>query len=246
MFRILLTNDDGIHAAGLEALETAVAGVGEVHVVAPFNEQSGTSRALTLRHPLRYREAGSNRFAVEGTPTDSVMLALAHLLDFRPDLVISGINSGPNLGDNIFYSGTVAAAAEAARHGIPAIALSVTQRVNIDYSAAARFGARLAERVLGDGLPAAVALNVNVPHPSYDGIEITRQSPKISRNVMLGGQDPRGRPYFWMHEEVPLDIAEPGTDYAAVRDGKVSITPLRFDYTADAVTDQLRSWAKSL
>ena len=133
MFRILLTNDDGIHAAGLKALETAVAGVGEVHVVAPLNEQSGTSRALTLRHPLRYREAGPNRFAVEGTPTDSVMLALAHLLDFRPDLVISGINSGPNLGENIFYSGTVAAAAEGARHGIPAIALSVTERVNIDY-----------------------------------------------------------------------------------------------------------------
>lgn len=246
MFRILLTNDDGIHAAGLKALETAVANVGEVCVVAPLNEQSGTSRALTLRHPLRYREAGPNRFAVEGTPTDSVMLALAHLLDFRPDLVISGINSGPNLGENIFYSGTVAAAAEGARHGIPAIALSVTERVNIDYSAAARFGARLAERVLGDGLPAGVALNVNVPHPSYGGIEITRQSPKISRNVMLGGQDPRGRPYFWMHEEVPVDIAEPGTDYAAVRDGKVSITPLRFDYTAGAETDQLRSWAQSL
>ena len=246
MFRILLTNDDGIHAPGLKALETEIAGVGELYIAAPHGEQSGTSRAITLRQPLRYSEIEPKHFAVEGTPTDSVMLALAHLLDFRPDLVISGINGGPNLGENIFYSGTVAGAAEGAKHGIPAIALSVAERVNIDYSAAARFGARLAQHVLAGGLPAGVALNVNVPHPSYDGIEITRQSPKISRNVMLGGQDPRGRPYFWMHEEVSPGSAEPGTDYAAVRDGKVSITPLRFDHTADQLTDQLKSWARLL
>ena len=246
MFHILLTNDDGIHAPGLKALEPEIAGVGEVYVAAPQSEQSGTSRAITLRQPLRYSEVESKHFAVEGTPTDSVMLALAHLLDFRPDLVISGINGGPNLGENIFYSGTVAGAAEGAKHGIPAIALSVAERVNIDYSAAARFGARLAQHVLADGLPAGIALNVNVPHPSYGGIEITRQSPKISRNVMVGGRDPRGRPYFWMHEEVSPGTAEPGTDYAAVRDGKVSITPLRFDHTADQLTDQLKNWARLL
>ncbi len=253
MSRILLTNDDGIHAAGIKALEAAVAAIGEVYVVAPLTEQSAASRAITVRHPLRYREFGPRHFAVEGTPTDSIMLGLAHLLDFRPDLVISGINNGPNLGENIFYSGTVAAAAEGARHGIPAIAMSVTERVDIDYSVAAGVAARLAKHVVAAGLPAGVALNVNVPHPSFDGIEITRQSPKISRNVMLGGQDPYGRPYFWMPEEVPLDIAEPGTDYAAVREGKVSVTPMRFDYTAGEssgglageLKDQLSSWVQS-
>jgi len=250
MFRILLTNDDGIHAPGIKALEAEVAAVGEVWVAAPQDEQSAASRSITVRRPLRSNEIKPRHFAIEGTPADSVMLALAHLLDFQPDLLISGINSGPNLGENIFYSGTVAAAAEGARHGIPSIAMSVAERADIDYSAAAGFAARLAKQVHAAGMPAGVALNVNVPHPSYGGVEMTRQSPKISRNVMLGGHDPRGRPYFWMHEEVPLDIAEPGTDYAAVRDGKVSVTPMRFDYTADdsmgELKDHLARWVQSV
>ena len=241
MIRILLTNDDGIGAPGLHALEAAVANLGELYVVAPLTEQSGTSRAITLRRPLRYETKGIRRYAVDGTPADTVMMAVSQILGFRPDLTISGINSGPNLGENIYYSGTVAAAAEAAKYGIPAIALSVNARTDIDYSATAEFGARLAAKVIEDGLPSGVALNVNVPHPWNGGIGITRQSRKISRNMMVEVSDPHGRPYYWMHEEVPLTDAEPGTDYAAIRDGHISITPIRFDHTEEALLEPLKA-----
>ena len=240
MLRILLTNDDGIEAPGLHVLEAAVAGLGEVHVVAPLSEQSGTSRAITLRRPLRYETRGVRRYAVKGTPADTVMMAISQILGFLPDLAISGINSGPNLGENIYYSGTVAAAAEAAKYGVPAIALSVNARNDIDYFATAEFGARLAAKVIEDGLPGGVALNVNVPHPWNGGIEITRQSRRISRSVMIETTDPHGRPYYWMHEEVPLADAEPGTDYAAIRDGHISITPIRFDHTEETLLEPLK------
>ncbi len=247
MVRILLTNDDGVGALGLLALEEALAGVGEIHVAAPLNEQSGTSRAITLRRPLRFETKGVRRYAVEGTPADTVMMAVNQILDFRPDLVVSGINSGSNLGENIYYSGTVAAAAEAAKYGIPAIALSVNARKNIDYSQAAELAPRIALKVLEAGLPAGVALNVNVPHPWKEGIEITRQCRKISRKLMIEVLDPHDRPYYWMHEEVPLADAEPGSDYAAVRDGKVSITPIRFDHTEEMLIEPLRqSWESNL
>ena len=239
--RILITNDDGIQAPGLHALEAALSRVGEVYTVAPLYEQSASSRRITLRKPFRYDRAGKNRYAVDGAPADCAMMALTLLLGFKPDLVASGINNGPNLGENVFYSGTVAGAAEGAKYGIPAIAMSVNQRVDIDYGPAADFAATLAAQVLDSGLPEGVALNVNVPHPSYDGVEITHQSRKISRNLMVETRDPYGRPYYWMHEEVPLADAEPGSDYAAVRDGKVSITPLRFDHTAWDVMEKLKA-----
>jgi len=238
MPRILITNDDGIAAPGILALEAALARVGDVYTVAPMYEQSAASRRITLRRPLRFEMRGTNRFAVEGTPADCGMMALTHLLDFRPDLVVSGINNGPNLGENVYYSGTVAGAAEGAKYGIPAIAMSVDQRVDIDYGPAADFAQQLAQQTLDNGLASGIALNVNVPHPSYDGVRITHQSSKISRNLMVETQDPHGRVYHWMHEEIPLHDAEEGSDYAAVRDGKVSITPLRFDHTAyDIVAD---------
>ena len=237
---ILVTNDDGIDAPGIAALEHALAAVGDVHTVAPINEQSAASRRITLRRPFRYETRGKNRFAVDGTPADCAMMALTHILERPPDLVVSGINNGPNLGENVFYSGTVAAAAEGAKYGIPAIAMSVNQRVDIDYTLAAKFAAELALKVLSQGLPDGIALNVNVPYPTYDGVEITHQSRKISRNMMIETKDPYGRPYYWMHEEVPLDDAEPGSDYAAIRDGKISITPLRFDHTAYDLIEKLR------
>jgi len=237
---ILVTNDDGIDAPGIAALEHALAALGEIYTVAPINEQSAASRRITLRRPFRYETRGKNRFAVDGTPADCAMMALTHILEDPPDLLVSGINNGPNLGENVFYSGTVAAAAEGAKYGIPAIAMSVNQRVDIDYTQAANFAAELALKVLSQGLPAGIALNVNVPYPTYDGIEITHQSRKISRNLMIETKDPYGRPYYWMHEEVPLDDAEPGSDYAAIRDGKISITPLRFDNTAYDLIEKLR------
>ena len=242
MFRILLTNDDGIDAPGLRALEQAAGELGEVYVAAPAREQSGASRAITIHRPLRYREAGTGRYAVDGTPTDAVMMALTLLLDFRPDLVISGVNSGANLGENIYYSGTVAGAAEAAKHGIASIAVSVAAKEDVDYRPAAEFVARLGGRVLDNGLPPGVALNVNVPHPRYEGVRITRQSPKISRNVMRRGEDPRGSAYYWMHEEAPHEAADPGTDYAAVREGDISVTPLHFEHTAHEAVEALGAW----
>ncbi len=242
MLRILLTNDDGIDAPGLKALEAAMAAVGEVHVAAPLSEQSGTSRGITIRRPLQFRHAGPNRYAVDGTPADSVMMALCLLLDFHPDLVVSGINNGPNLGENIFYSGTVAGAAEGAKHGIPSIAVSMAAREDLDFRPAARFAARLAERIAAEGLPRGIALNVNVPHPRCEGIQITRQCQKISRNVMIEARDPRGRPYYWMDEEIPMEQAETGSDYAAIREGKISITPLRFDNTAEDLVSPLKQW----
>lgn len=242
MPRILLTNDDGIAASGLLALESALSELGETYVAAPLAEQSGKSRAITLRRPLRYREVAPRRWGIEGTPSDCMILALSLILDFRPDLILSGINHGPNLGENIFHSGTVAGAAEGAKYGIPSIAVSVSERENLDFSPAAQFALKLSRRVLERGLPAGVALNVNVPHPGYNGVRVTRQCPKISRNVMVEGSDPRGRPYYWMHEEVPVADAEDGTDYAAVREGKVSITPLRFDHTAEAEMGTLAEW----
>ena len=240
MSTILVTNDDGIDAPGIAALEHALSAVGEIYTVAPINEQSAASRRITLRRPFRYETRGKNRFAVDGTPADCAMMALTHILADPPDLVVSGINNGPNRGENVFYSGTVAAAAEGAKYGIPAIAMSVNQRVDIDYTRAAKFAAELGLKVLSQGLPDGIALNVNVPYPTYDGVEITHQSRKISRNMMIETKDPYGRPYYWMHEEVPLDDAEPGSDYAAIRDGKISITPLRFDNTAYDLIEKLR------
>ena len=229
---ILISNDDGIDAPGLRALERALCPVGCVCIAAPVAEQSASSRRITLSRPIRYEQRGALRYGVHGTPCDSVMMAVTLLLKETPDLVVSGINSGPNLGENIYYSGTVAAAAEGAKYGIPAIAVSVNQRTDIEYEPAARIAAGLARKVLREGLPAGIVLNVNVPGGKIHGVSVTRQCRKISRNFMLETRDPWDRPYFWMHEVVPLDRAEDGSDYAAVREGRLSITPLHFDHTA--------------
>jgi len=244
MARILLTNDDGIGALGLRSLEAAFEGTADVYVVAPSAEQSATSRSITLRHPLRYHEHGPGRWAVDGTPADTVMMAVNRILEFRPDVVVSGINYGPNLGENIFYSGTVAAAAEAAKYGIPAVAVSVDARSGVDFSAPAGFTVSLVQRLLHHRLPPGVALNVNIPYPAHRGVAITFQSKKILRNQMIESIDPRGRPYYWMQEEVPLADAEPGSDYAAVRDGMISISPLRFDPTARDLIEPLKVLTK--
>lgn len=237
---ILLTNDDGIDAPGLRALERSMAPLGRVCTAAPMVEQSASSRRITLRRPIRYEPAGDGRFGIDGTPCDCVMMAITLLLPERPALVVSGINKGPNLGENIYYSGTVAAAAEGAKYGIPSMAVSVDQRVEVDYGASARVAALLASTVLGGGLAPGTALNVNVPAGAIAGLEVTCQSRKISRNLMIETRDPWDRPYFWMHEEVPLQEAEPGSDYAAIRDGRVSVTPLRFELTAEQELGQLR------
>ena len=200
---ILITNDDGIDAPGLRALESALAPLGRLRTVAPLMEQSAASRRITLRRPLRYERKGEGRFGVDGTPADSVMMALTLLVQETPALVVAGINAGPNLGENIYYSGTVAGAAEGSKYGIPALAVSVNQRSSIDFGPSARIAAALAKNVLAEGLPKGIALNVNVPAGEAAGVAVTHQCRKISRNLMIEARDPHDRKYYWMHEEVP-------------------------------------------
>jgi 5'-nucleotidase len=244
--RILVTNDDGIHAEGIQRLEEAMLPLGEVTVVAPEREMSATSQSLSLNSPLRVLRVDARHFAVAGTPADAVILAIHNLLPKRPDLVVSGINPGGNLGENIVYSGTVAAAMEATLHGVPAIAVSLASRKQLDFSRAAEFAQRLAAKVLNDGLPAGVMLNVNVPRGEVKGVRITRMSRKISQNVIHEQKDPRGRPYYWLDETVDLGQVEPDSDYAAIVAHEISLTPLQVDRTDYSSLNHLSAWLPSL
>ena len=226
MKRILITNDDGIHAKGLKALEQSLATVGEVTVVAPDRERSATSQAISVLGPLRVNAIDERHFAVNGTPADAVILALYHILPQKPDLVVSGINPGGNLGENIIYSGTVAAAMEATIHGVPSYAISLASRKYPEFATAAAFAAQLAAKVMDEGLPAGVMLNVNVPRGEVRGVRFTRQSQKISQNLVHEKKDPRGRSYYWLDETIELSNAEPDSDYAAILAHEISITPL--------------------
>src|SRR5580700_3253090 len=201
MKHILLTNDDGIHAEGLRVLATAFQGFATVSIVAPSSEQSGKAQSLTLRQPIVCHPAGEREWAVDGTPADCVIVALHKLLTEKPDLVISGINHGANLGENAYYSGTVGAAREAALHHMPAFAMSLCSKGTMaSFDAAARVARAAAELILKEGLPDQVLLNVNVPEPWTGGVKFTRQSKKITRNQLSEGKDPRGRLYFWLFE----------------------------------------------
>jgi 5'/3'-nucleotidase len=242
MPRILVTNDDGIHSAGIIALALALEELGDVIVVAPAHEMSAASHSLTLMRPLRIEQIDDRHFSVDGTPTDCVTLAMNQVMKGNlPDLVVSGINKGGNLGDDVTYSGTVAGALEAAIYGLPGIAVSLVQRVNFDFGPAAEFAASLARRVLGDGLPRGTLLNVNVPPGPIRGAQVTRQGTKIIRPTIIEGTDPRQRKYYWIGEESLTWNEEEGTDYEAVRHGLVSITPLRNDMTDYRVLDEIKS-----
>ena len=246
MKQILLTNDDGIQAPGLKALEESMGAIGEVTVVAPDSEMSGTSQSISAHAPLRVRQLDERHYAVSGTPADTVIIGLYHLLPQKPDLVVSGINPGGNLGENVVYSGTVAAAMEAALHGVPSIAISLATRKYLDFSSAATFAAQLAEKVLEEGLPEGVMLNVNVPRGEVCGVRLTRQSQKISQNLVLEKKDPRGRPYYWLAETVEPNMAEPDSDYAAVLAHEISVTPLHVDRTHYPSLDYLSRWLPAL
>ena len=247
MAHILITNDDGIQAEGLRALMQAVQGLGTISVVAPSHERSATSQSLTLRQPIFWEQVAEREWAVEGTPADSVILALNKLLPNRPDLVISGINRGANLGENIFYSGTVGAAMEAAINHIPAIAISVAHKGRgFRFDEAAKFARDLAQIVLAEGLPQGVLLNVNVPLVWNGGVRFTRQSKKVTRNVLQEGTDPRGRSFYWLTEQEQIEEIDPASDYAAVFDGAASISPLHLDRTHEISLNHLSHWAAKL
>jgi 5'/3'-nucleotidase len=231
---ILVCNDDGIRSEGLRALASAVAPLGEVYVVAPDREQSAVSHSLTLHRPLRVEEIGPRQFAVDGTPTDCVNLAVSGILPARPGLVLSGINKGANMGDDITYSGTVSAAMEGVLLGIPALAISLVARDHFDFGAAASFAARLAAEVLRRPLAADTLLNVNVPaltREQMTGYRITRQGKRRYGQAMVEKTDPRGKKYYWIGGDELGFVHEPGTDYAAILEGAVSITPVHLDLT---------------
>lgn len=251
---ILICNDDGITAPGIIALAAAVQDLGSVYVVAPATEQSAVGHAITVRQPVRAhawkfpeRVSLDGAFAVSGTPADSIKLAVNRLLPRKPDLVLSGINRGPNTAVNVIYSGTVSAATEASILGVDAIAFSLCDWEATDYETAGRVARRLAEQVLSEGLPPGVLLNVNIPYLSYDeiaGIQITRQARSRWDESFGERRDPFDQPYFWLTGTfVNLDEGE-NTDLAAVEAGFVSVTPLHHDLTAYEYMRELhaRSW----
>ena len=253
---ILLTNDDGIDAKGLVTLAAALDGLGTLAVVAPAQEQSAVGHAITVRDPVRAHkwpfETPSGTIwarAVTGTPADCVKLACQRLLPRYPDLVVSGINHGPNTAVNVIYSGTVSAATEATILGVPALAISLCSwDPEADFEASGRFARHLAERVLADGLAPATLLNVNVPPGDYDdirGIEITRQAKARWEEEFHERRDPLDRPYYWLGGEfVDLDEGT-DTDLAAIGAGYVSVTPLHHDMTAYDQLEALAGWQRN-
>jgi 5'-nucleotidase len=245
MPHILLTNDDGYDAPGLKALAEALEDFATVSIVAPNGEKSGAAQSLTLRQPIVVHLKQERHWAVDGTPADAVIVALHKLLAQKPDLVISGINHGANMGENVYYSGTVGAAREAALHHIPSVAMSVCGRKGShEFAHAAKIARSAAEIILKEGLPDQVLLNINVPEPWKGGVRFTRQSKKITRNQLSEGKDPKGRTYFWIFEQKIEKDVEPDTDYAAVFAGNVSVTPLHLDPTHDESLKDLSHWAK--
>jgi 5'-nucleotidase len=247
MPNILVSNDDGISAPGLRALVAALEGVATVFVVAPDRERSAAAQSLTLVEPVFYSRVAEREWAIEGTPTDAVILALNKLLPDRPDLVLSGINNGGNMGENVYYSGTVAAAMEACINGIPACAISLTgKRKDADFSGAAKFARALALLALREPLPNGVMFNANVPQDWHGGVRLTRQSGKVTRNVLKEGTDPDGRTFVWLSEQKHIADVEADTDYAAVFAGSVSLTPLELDRTHPASLNHLSHWAALL
>src|SRR5215510_13173454 len=242
MRTILVTNDDGIHSEGIVALEESLRVLGDVTTVAPAHEMSAASHSLTLSRPLRIDRIDERHYSIDGTPADCVTLAMKVIMaESPPAIVVSGINKGGNLGDDVTYSGTVAGALEASIYGLPGIAVSLVQRTNFDFGPAAQFAAELARRVLGDGLPRGTLLNVNIPPGPINGVRVTRQGNKIIRPNIIAGTDPRQRKYYWIGEESLTWNEEAGTDYQALRQGLVSITPLRNDLTDYSALEEFRS-----
>lgn len=241
---ILVTNDDGIHSAGLQALADRLQAFGRVAVVAPDRERSAIGHALTLHAPLRAEQVAAQRWAVSGTPTDAVILAIQALLQEKPDLVISGINKGGNLGDDLTYSGTVAAAMEATLMGVPAMAVSLCgpHFKYADFAAAAEFTVQLAASVLEHGLPADTFINVNVPNTIPLGIRLTRQGKRIYSDAVVVNRDPRGRSYYWVGTGALGFQDLEGSDFHAINQGYVSVTPLHLDLTNYAAMERLRQW----
>jgi 5'-nucleotidase len=251
---LLCSNDDGILARGLSCLERAARPLGEVFVVAPDREQSATSHSLTLHHPLRPVQLGDNRWQVDGTPTDCVMLAIEQLMPRRPDFVLSGINHGPNMGEDVLYSGTVAAAMEGLALGVPSIAVSFAGRETIGAKESLLdevvepLNKLLAHLTSLPAFPAHTLFNVNIPGipvAQIKGVKLTKLGRRTFSDSIAKMKDPWGRPIFWIGGGSVTWTAEEGTDVAAVREGYISVTPLHLDVTFQARLDDAETWWKA-
>ncbi len=243
--RILISNDDGYRSNGIRALATALQPLGTTVIVAPERNRSGASNSLTLDMPLRVYEAEADVFFVNGTPTDCVHLAVTGLLDSDPDMVVSGVNDGANLGDDVLYSGTVAAAMEGRCLGLPAIAVSLVGQRPRYFDTGARVAHVLVERMSREPLPPDTILNVNVPDVPFEqlrGFRATRLGNRHRAEPVVRAKDPKGRPIYWVGPAGPEQDAGPGTDFHAVGNGYVSVTPLQIDLTRYTDIDPLGQW----
>ncbi len=246
---ILVSNDDGYQAPGIRALAAEMQNLGRVTVVAPDRDRSGASNSLTLDQPIRASAVEPSVYRVEGTPTDCVHLAVTGLLDTEPDMVVSGINAGSNMGDDILYSGTVAAATEGRFLGLPALAISLCSHDPRYFDTAARVASLLVQRLLRDPLPADTILNVNVPDLAWDelrGFEATRLGQRHKAEAAIRSVDPRNRPIYWIGPPGSEQDAGQGTDFHAVRNGFVSITPIQIDLTRYQALDKIAGWITGL
>lgn len=244
MALLLLTNDDGVHAAGLAALASAMADVGDVHVIAPEREQSACGHALTLHRPLRTERIREGWTAVNGTPSDCVNLGVLGILPERPAVLVSGINHGTNLGDDVTYSGTVSAAMEGTLLGVPSIAVSMASEGSLEE--AARVARLVALRVLVEGLPPKTLLNVNVPAGVPRGFRVVRLGHRVYTEKIVEQSDPRGRTHYWIGGGDPVWEDLEGTDMGAFHEGFVSVTPLHLDLTHHRALGQMGDWSSAL
>ncbi|MHB8447092.1 MAG: 5'/3'-nucleotidase SurE [Rudaea sp.] len=249
--RVLVSNDDGVDAPGILILAQRLSVVGEVTVVAPDRDRSGASNSLTLDQPIRVKKLDVRRYSVAGTPTDCVHLALSGLLDHEPDIVVSGINNSANLGDDVIYSGTVSAAMEGRFLGLPAIAVSLvsSDHRGEHFHSAAQAALSIMQRLLVDPLPADTILNVNVPDRPWAelrGFAVTRLGRRHRSAPCVPQSDPRGHPIYWIGPAGEAEDDGPGTDFNAVRDGFISITPIHVDLTRFQALDKVSSWVSSL
>lgn len=248
--KILLSNDDGYLAPGIKALAQALTELGEVCVVAPDRDRSGASNSLTLDRPLRVTEVAENEYCVDGTPTDCVHLAVTGLLKYEPEIVLSGVNAGSNMGDDTIYSGTVAAAMEGRFLGLPAIAVSLVGKHPYQhFNSACAVVVRLLKQLDLSALPASTILNVNVPDLPLEeirGIKVTRLGQRHRAEPVVKELDPRGRTVYWVGPAGPEQDAGPGTDFHALREHFASVTPLHVDLTQHAIVDQLAAQVAKL
>ncbi|BAU57480.1 5'/3'-nucleotidase SurE [Halorhodospira halochloris] len=243
---ILISNDDGYQAEGILALAARLGSVARVTVIAPERDRSGASNSLTLEDPIRVSQVEADRYRVQGTPTDCVHVALTGFLEQDPDMVFSGINAGANLGDDVLYSGTVAAAMEGRYLGLPAVAISLAGGPRpIYFDSAARVALKLLEQIQDDPLPVDTILNVNVPDLPWDeiqGLHATRLGSRHRAEAVIKEHDPRGRPIYWIGPPGSEQDSGPGTDFYAVRNGYVSVTPIQVDLTRYSALEQVSGW----